>query len=54
MKGLDRIRTPPVYSAMDSRQVVVCVGSSAEEWRVRDVETGGTGETRNAYDSERI
>ena len=27
--------------------------SSAQEWRVLDVETGGTSWTRNAYDGER-
>ena len=46
MKGLDRIISPPLYSIkIDSRDAVFQVaGSSAEEWRVLDVETGGTSE----------
>tara|TARA_B100001013_G_C24418411_1_gene366808 strand:- start:497 stop:640 length:144 start_codon:yes stop_codon:yes gene_type:complete len=44
MKGLDRIISPPLYSTkIDSLEAVFqVIGSSAKEWRVLDVETGGT------------
>tara|TARA_B100001750_G_C15225524_1_gene455432 strand:- start:9 stop:152 length:144 start_codon:yes stop_codon:yes gene_type:complete len=44
MKGLDRIMNPPLYSTKIGLQdaVLQLIGSSAEEWRVLDVETGGT------------
>lgn len=51
MKGLDRIVTPLVYSPLNQDSSSCGVGP-VEEWRVLDVETGGTSETRNAYDTE--